>query len=307
MIARSFPVNDRKSKTSRWDAYYANLDMAAYLKTLEYDEVTGFIDRHVDSLPRDARILDVGCGGGRHLVHLADKGFTNLVGLDLSIHGIRNLRRHRPNLDALVGDATCLPYRDASFDLVVMVGIVYEIPDSSLHERVFAEIRRILRPGGKFIFINNSPYHLGERIYSLTQTLEQAARPRQTKFFVWRYTREDVKLLAQHTGLRIEEESPRNLRRGVFRFLYGIFVPGKVKRQRKAQLSKTDGQPYSIHEYYLVSKDRGLLTPLGNLIADAAARLCPFVFANSICYQFSVVPAHAREASCTSQETSRSS
>lgn len=284
MKARNFPLSDHKNKQSRWDIYYSQLNMDAYLRTLEYDEVTDFLDQHLAGLPRDAPILDVGCGPGRHMVHLANRGFTSLHGVDLSLAGVSSLKRFRPQMNVQVADATRLPYPDGSFAAVVMVGIVYEIPDPTLHESVFREIRRVLRPEGKLIFINNSPYHLGERIFTLTQALSNLAKREPTRFFVWRYERRDVRRVLAASGLRLEKETAANVARGVFRFLYGVFVPREVKNGRKRRVAASQGQPYDLHEYYLVLKDPSLLTAAGRMAVRLSRRYCPHLFANSICH-----------------------
>ncbi len=290
MKARKFPVSDYKIKNSRWDTYWNTLDMDSYLRILEYDEVTLFIDKHFAYYPIESYILDIGCGSGRHLIHLNNKGFRNLFGVDVSRFGIVNLTSCRPEIRAQVADATKLPFSDNSFDVVLMVGIVYEIPDVSQHDQVFTEIRRVLRPGGRLIFVNNSPYTWGERIFSVTQAISYFVNRSQLKFFVWRYEGKDVRRLFLRNRLRMIEEWPCNIRRGVFRFLYGIFVPKNVIKKRKRQIINTNAQPYTLHECYLVLKDQRLLTPLGNCVARVSARINPHVFANSICYLSEKIP-----------------
>ncbi len=284
MKERRFPLNDHKSKPDRWASYYADFDMEAYLATLDYDDVTLFLDRAVEGLHPEAAILDVGCGSGRHLVHLARRGFKNLSGIDLSDFGIRNLRQHLPQARTMVADATRLPFTSDSFDLVVMVGIVYEIPDPRHHLEVWREIHRVLKPGGKLLFVNNSPYNLGERIFTLTQAMSLAVKRTPTTFFVWRYGRRDVLDTVAKVGLSVREEWPGNIARGVFRFFYGVFVPKEVKRRRRERLQRNNGQPYELHEYYLVNRDHSLLTAPGRAVLRWSQRWCPKLFANSICY-----------------------
>jgi SAM-dependent methyltransferase len=285
MKARCFPVSDIKSKDSRWDTYFSSFNMEEYLATLDYDEVTTFLDRHTNDLPQDAPILDVGCGSGRHLVHLSNMGFKNLHGFDLSPHGIKNLEAYRPGMNLMVADATKMPYGDRSFDAVVMVGIVYEIPDPEAHAQLFREIARVLKPGGRLLFINNSPYHLGERIYTLTQWAGNLFKREELKFFVWRYQPADVRRHLAGADLEIKQVWPANIRRGVFRFMYGAFVPRRVLKARQQRLRRLNGQPYGLHEYYLVQKQPELLTGLGRLAAGLSQSLFPRLFANTICHR----------------------
>ena len=53
------------------------------------------------------------------------------------------------NLELRQGDATSLPYEDASFDGAFLVTVLGEIPDQ---EKALRELRRVLRPGGRVVF-----------------------------------------------------------------------------------------------------------------------------------------------------------
>ncbi len=109
------------------------------------------------------RILDAGCGTGRGAGALLRKyRGAELVALDLAPGMLRAARRQRPwlrRLDAVCADAAALPLADASVDLVfsnLMLQWCNE-PD-----RVFAEFRRVLRPGGLVLFTSFGPDTLKE-------------------------------------------------------------------------------------------------------------------------------------------------
>jgi SAM-dependent methyltransferase len=78
--------------------------------------------------------LDLGCGNGGNKRYLADLGVTNVVGIDWWSTGA----------DALA-DAHRLPFRDASFDLVISTAVLEHCYFPHL---VMREIHRVLRPGG---------------------------------------------------------------------------------------------------------------------------------------------------------------
>lgn len=286
MKKRCFPLTDRKMKKDRWNQYYADFDMQQYLELLEYDETTRILDKCTAKLSKDIAVLDVGCGPGRHLIHLFNNGFTNLTGLDLSEEGIKRLNEYNPKIKAEVGDATKLPYSNNSFDLIVMVGIVYEIEDNTLHPKVFEEIKRVLKDDGLCFFVNNSPYNLGERLYTVTSFVAETLKHCANGFFVWRYSYADVKKIVRKSGLFMEQEIPCNHRRGIYRFLYGIFVTKKSLKQREYLLEKNNANTYRIHEYYTVNKDTSLLNCIGRLVD----RICALtfmkkIFANTVCYR----------------------
>jgi SAM-dependent methyltransferase len=93
------------------------------------------------------RIVDLGCGSGVFTDLLRRRGF-DAVGLDLSPRLLALARRNYPEVEFFEGDVEQLPFPPASFDGVLLSGIVHHLPDPS---RCAAEVFRILRPGGRFI------------------------------------------------------------------------------------------------------------------------------------------------------------
>jgi SAM-dependent methyltransferase len=101
---------------------------------------------------RDVRILDLGCGPGRHVIFLAKEKFESF-GIDASAEAIRLCRRkltqERLKATVRVGDFIRLPYKDNHFHAVIDCASVQ-------HNRFFAvkdiarEVQRVLMPGGRF-------------------------------------------------------------------------------------------------------------------------------------------------------------
>jgi arsenite methyltransferase len=102
------------------------------------------------------RVLDIGSGPGYLAVSLADAvGPTGTVrGLDPSpaMNAVaRSRSASRPWIQIDDGDAADLPYPDASFDLAVSTQVYEYVPDLS---RALAELRRVLRPGGRALILD---------------------------------------------------------------------------------------------------------------------------------------------------------
>ncbi len=105
--------------------------------------------RHVAAYARcalllapEGPVLDLGCGVG-HSFHLLAPRLT--VGVDRDPRVLR--RQPRPTLAA---DMRALPLPDASFASVLAIHAIEHVPDP---ERVLAEARRVLRPGGVAVFV----------------------------------------------------------------------------------------------------------------------------------------------------------
>jgi len=100
------------------------------------------------------RILDVGCGKGFLLYE-----FTQIIpgvvvsGLDISSYGIENAKEEiRDSLQ--VGHARHLPYADDSFDFVVSLGTLHNLPINDVMSSV-AEIQRVGKNSSKYIMVES--------------------------------------------------------------------------------------------------------------------------------------------------------
>jgi SAM-dependent methyltransferase len=113
-----------------------------------------FFGRH---LPKDGRLLDLGCGAGRTTFGLHAGGYRRLLGADLSPAMIRQARlnaaRRGLRIPFRVGDACRLPFAPKSFEgcLFSFNGLM-TIPRRSHRIQALREIRRVLVPGGRFVF-----------------------------------------------------------------------------------------------------------------------------------------------------------
>ncbi len=100
---------------------------------------------------RAGRVLELGCGPGRYAAMLASIGH-DVVGVDPLSYDTWDMIRRRRQLE-LKSEvfAESLPYADASFDYVACMGALLYFKDAN---KAIAEIRRVLKPGGRLIVRN---------------------------------------------------------------------------------------------------------------------------------------------------------
>lgn len=111
-------------------------------------------------------VLDLGCGNGRFLDALSDRGHAGRrVGGDLSYGMLAGLDG---DVSRVQLDAEGLPFADDAFGVVVCAHMLYHVQD---RRRAALECRRVLRPGGRLVATTNGP----SNIIELIEMVERAA------------------------------------------------------------------------------------------------------------------------------------
>lgn len=92
------------------------------------------------------RVLDGCCGTGDLAVAARRAGAGEVVGLDFSRGMLERARRKEPAIEWIQGDLLALPFEDGSFDAAT---VGFGVRNVAELERGLAELRRVLRPGGR--------------------------------------------------------------------------------------------------------------------------------------------------------------
>jgi SAM-dependent methyltransferase len=119
--------------------------------------------RELERLPRSARLLELGAGGGFLGAALAARGFEGLVLTDLTGTALTALRQRTPNALFAAVDAARLPFRDATFDAVISSDLIEHLPREDV-ERHLSEVVRVLVPGGSY-FLKTPNRYLAQAFY----------------------------------------------------------------------------------------------------------------------------------------------
>ncbi|HXF50960.1 MAG TPA: class I SAM-dependent methyltransferase [Dehalococcoidia bacterium] len=117
----------------------------------------------------DAAVLDMGCGSGVSTAlirSMARPRRLDAFDFDpkMAARASRRLRRRDSGtpVSVLVADASRMPFRAGAFDAVFETGVLHHVPD---WRRSLREVRRVLRPGGRFCFAEPSRGRLQRGLY----------------------------------------------------------------------------------------------------------------------------------------------
>ena len=97
-------------------------------------------------LPVDARLLDLGCGGGQDAGNLRRRGYR-VVGLDRTNALLAAGRRRDPSLPLVLADLRQFPFQAMSFDGLWAAASLMHLP-KPVARRVLIDLCRLVRPGG---------------------------------------------------------------------------------------------------------------------------------------------------------------
>ena len=138
-------VQDKQKEIAFFDAHAVSDEYDVFTPEASARLISAFV--RLSGLPRGARVADLGCGSGVFTDLLRRAGYSS-IGLDISPKLVALGRSKHPGLELIEGDAENLPFGNASFDGVLLSGLVHHFPDP---RRLAAEVCRVLKPGGRFV------------------------------------------------------------------------------------------------------------------------------------------------------------
>jgi SAM-dependent methyltransferase len=151
-------AQSQKDAKKNWDKVYSERFMTMWYPN---EDIIRFCSRLIKKRlthdkyesKRDVeRVLDLGCGNGRHAMYFASQGFE-AAGIDVSAQAIdwasEWATREGMEIDFRVGDIENLPFESHSFDAVVSHGVLDHVP-VQVARRGAEEVNRVLKAGGLF-------------------------------------------------------------------------------------------------------------------------------------------------------------
>lgn len=180
-----------------------------YAKGYENEEFTkgtvgevDFIEREIDH-KKNIRILDVGCGTGRHSIELASRGYS-VTGIDLSESMIHRAMEYTGklglNIDFRVKDARALKFKD-EFDLAIMIceGAFPLMETDEMNYQILENISNALKSGGKLILTTlNGLYPLHHSVKDFINSNSTSGTSNENRF--------DLMTFRDQSTLEIEDD-----------------------------------------------------------------------------------------------------
>lgn len=128
-------------------------------KLKEHGNVQSSLDYFLKfNIPKNAKILDVGCNYGSLIYNLSRLGYKNVYGIDVNKDSINKGKKSytfiKNRLKVYSGKK--IPFKDNSFDVVFMFDVIEHIPN--VQDFLKKEVYLLLKKGGTFIFQTPNKY-----------------------------------------------------------------------------------------------------------------------------------------------------
>lgn len=127
-----------------WEDRYSEQGMVGALYA---DRQKAVVSMARDHLQHGAAVLDAGCGPGYISKSLEENGFS-VVGCDLAFRMARAAQGQIGGGNVLVADMTAPPFRDQSFDAIILIGVIGYVDEPS---KLLQGLHRLLKPNGIII------------------------------------------------------------------------------------------------------------------------------------------------------------
>ncbi len=245
----SFGEETKLRKKRRSKQWFEEIFDEDYLHTLPFltpqqtEREVGFLLETLE-LPQGGRVLDVGCGYGRHAMEMAARGYKT-VGLDLSlpllIRATDAARRVGVNVDFVHGDMREMTFEN-EFDGAYCFYTTFGFFDDDTNRRVAAGIAKSLKPGGRFVLeMINRDYLIGDlpcrvwwqgdgcvvleevdfnyftsRLQVQRQIILESGRQLEQEISIRAYSLHEIGKVLTHAGFRVLEVSGNLDLRGRF-------------------------------------------------------------------------------------------
>lgn len=206
-----YALNEGEQGMKPWYEQSFGSDYMLVYKHRNWEEANKEVGKMIGwlQLPKKARVLDIGCGMGRHALAMARCGYA-VTGTDLSPVLLEEAKLHdeEGQVNWVPGDMRELPFEEESFDATVNLFTsfgYFSLEDDNVH--VLRQIRKVLRPEGSFLIDFLNPVHVAQTLVPRSERIDE------------------------ETGLHILEE--RSILNGWVQKEITVYDPQKREEQRQ--------------------------------------------------------------------------
>lgn len=177
-----------------WERQWSRTDLADYLARYRGGRL-GYFDapfrRH---LPKDAPVLEAGCGRAQYVLALSRLGY-DVFGVEYAEDTVRAVRELEPSLQVTAGDLRALPFPDGFFGGYISLGVIEHYWGGP--SAILSEARRVLRRGGVLLL---SVPHYSPGLRRLVEGRGVGAAEEREDFYQFYFSRPAIEEVLRSHG-----------------------------------------------------------------------------------------------------------
>ncbi|KKQ10954.1 MAG: class I SAM-dependent methyltransferase [Candidatus Babeliales bacterium] len=230
-------------------------DFDFLLKSCDFDDGVKITLKYLND--KDAKILEAGCGIGRVVKYLQDRGFTDVNGIEIDRESVDFQNTFFPELKITHADVLAMPYPDNFFDVILSYGVIEHFPDGP--DAPLKAMYDVLKPGGiaivtvpsfnkirqmKYFYrmFDLRKYNFIRKFFGKKLLKKNGKRfsfyidPQYGNFYEYRLTKKQFENICKRAGFQILESAPIAHIDGLF---HEIGAPLVTFKDWKFKLSKS--------------------------------------------------------------------
>jgi SAM-dependent methyltransferase len=246
-----------------------------------YNECTAQLDALLQG-QKGKVIVECGCGLGRNLHRYARD--NTCIGLDFSTTGLAKIRGYASGVVPVNADIRAVPLREGSADFVIFCNVLFIYEDLEQIAHMLREARRMLKPGGQVIVINDY-CSAGVALAPFLRVPAAPFRggPARKEFILYYFDRADAAGLLDRAGFEGFAARLCNFHLGVYHLTYLSPVFGALLRNHRQHRKVRRMDHWERVRGARCVNDAYPLNLLGRGMAAVSRRFWPSLAALSLC------------------------
>ena len=149
---------DKNPRCTLWDGMWSTRTIEQELEACDIETAPRVL--FLTNLPRNGKIIDAGCGFGKWVIYLSERGY-NMIGVDNNKLAISKLKNFNSSLKIDLGNILKLNYPDNYFDAYISMGVIEHFEEGPLG--ILKEAFRVLKPNG-LIFVSTPTVNIIRKV-----------------------------------------------------------------------------------------------------------------------------------------------
>jgi len=199
----------RADKSEFWSEHWQRTNVRRTIESAQTGDLGPLRPAFLHHLPRQGRILEAGCGLGRFLIPLAQRGY-DIVGVDFSIKTVQAVKEYLPDCPIEVGDILALKYPAGYFSAYISIGVVEHFEEGP--HQALIEARRVLAENG-LLFVSVPYFNPLRKLKARLGLI--AHEPMADDFYQYAFQRSDFAAILNEMGFEIVAVYPYGQAKGL--------------------------------------------------------------------------------------------